>query len=326
MRVALAAPSGVVPGAELTAGLERMRGAGLAVPDAAECGGLLGRHFVFAGSDEVRAAGFWDAAWDRGSEVVWCVRGGYGAARILPELERRTIAEGVPPRKLLCGYSDITALHEFVRSRWGWASLHCEMPAGKAFAKMSEEDFTDTVQLVRRENATRPGWSRVTLQPSGVDVLNDLAGTLVGGNLTVLASLVGTAFAVDNSGGRLLFLEDVAEAPYRLDRYLNQLWQGGVFRGVRAVVLGTFHDCHDAPSTTTSAAGGQEPVPVRPRLEEAEWARHVWGEFSLASRIPVMGTLPVGHGPEKSPLPLGAKYKLTGSGKLELLSWDWLEG
>lgn len=317
MRVSIVSPSGVVPGAELDAGLGRLGSAGFEPVVEA---GVDRLSFVFAGSDPERAGQFWDAAWRGDTQVVWCARGGYGAARILPELERRTLEQGTPPVKLLCGYSDITALHEFVRSRWGWPTLHCAMPTGNTFLTSTNGDFEATAAFVRGGWRTAlPAWRGRVLTATGPgEPLIDLAGTLVGGNLTVIASLVGTPFAVDNSGGRLLFIEDVGEAPYRIDRMLNQLWQAGVFRGVRALLLGTFEGCEDAPPTT-----GPDRRPTRPKLSEAEWMREIFAEFSARTRVPVLTGLPVGHGAEQAPLPLGAKYVLRGTGVLELTDWDW---
>lgn len=314
-KVRITAASGVTPDNELAMGVERLKASGVGV---AVDGGLAEPSFVFAGSDSVRVERFWRAAWDADSEVVWCARGGYGAARILPELERRTLAEGTPPRKLLCGFSDVTALHEFVRSRWGWSTLHCAMPGAASFAQLPESDYRATLELISGTVTTPPAWTTVRLASFGPEPLIDLRGTLVGGNLTVLASLAGTPFAPDNPGGRLLFLEDVGEAPYRLDRCLRQLLHCGAMRGVRAVILGTFHQCEDSPPTTS------EGQPVRPKLERGEWMRYVFGSFSRDAGIPVLHTIPVGHGPEKSPLPLGAQYTLTGSGQLQLDAWDWV--
>lgn len=316
--LSIVSPSGAVVESELLKGLARLQAAGwqskLPSP-------IDDRHFVFAGTDQHRAKQMWDAAWDPTTDVVWTSRGGYGAARILPELERLTLSQGTPPPKLLCGFSDITALHEFVMSRWGWSSLHCDVPCASNFAIMAEDEWNATLAMVRGERTAKPAWQDTTLLSLGTEVLNDLEGRLVGGNLTVLTSLVGTPFAADHAGGRLLFLEDISEAPYRLDRYLNQLWQAGALRGVRAIILGTFEDCEDSPGTTTLANG--EKVLSRPQMPASEWMRYVFGEFSRATRIPVVATLPVGHGPERAPLPLGAKYRLTGSGKLQLLDWDW---
>jgi muramoyltetrapeptide carboxypeptidase len=121
---------------------------------------------------------------------------------------------------------------------------------------------------------------------------------------------------MDNSGGRILFLEDVSEAPYRLDRYVQQLWQSGSLRGVRAIVLGTFADSVDSPPTI-----GPSGTPIRPVMGEEEWMRALWGPFSRMTGIPVVGCMPVGHGVERSPLPLGGRVRVKGDGRLVLGEW-----
>lgn len=317
--VDIVAPSGSVVPWELDRGLNLLRDQGFH-PRLAE--GVHERHFVFAGEDLTRARGVWNAACAPDSRIVWAARGGYGAARILPELHRLTRLHGPPPRKLLCGYSDITALHAFVRREWGWSTLHCDMPASARFG-LSHGDLTATLHLLRGtpgEDA-RPAWAGSPLEVYGRPPARPVEGVLVGGNLTVLTSLVGTPFALPADRGRILFLEDVSEAPYRIDRYLNQLVQSGFFHGIDAVVLGTFDDCIDAPSQTTRPDGTVELS--RPRLPYETWHRHVFTDLAQRLAVPVFHTLPVGHGPERAPLPLHAAVRLTPGRPLELLSWDW---
>lgn len=318
--VEIVAPSGCVVPWELERGLNRLRDQGF-MPRVNE--GISGRWFVFAGDDATRAAGFWAAATSRDSRIVWAARGGYGAARILPELERLTRLHGPPPRKLLCGYSDITALHAFVRYRWHWATLHCDMPASSRFAE-GGADFDAAVRLVRGEGvqAARPAWCEEPLSAYGKPGATPLEGVLAGGNLTVLTTLIGTPYRPRfPDRDAILFLEDVSEAPYRIDRYLNQLVQSDFFNDVRAVVLGTFDDCDDQPSTTIRPDGTS--TTSRPKMSPAEWRQHVFSDLSLRVGVPVFYTLPVGHGPERAPLPLHARCRVRVGEPIELLSWDW---
>ncbi|MDB5294446.1 MAG: hypothetical protein JWO31_429, partial [Phycisphaerales bacterium] len=121
--VSLSSPVGPV---ELERGLARLRAGGLSYvvhPDA------LARSFVTAGTDEQRARSLLDYAFDDAVDVVWCSRGGYGAARLLPLLAAATPPGRRPRPKLLVGYSDVTALHEYVRNAWGWRTLHAPMVA-----------------------------------------------------------------------------------------------------------------------------------------------------------------------------------------------------
>ena len=126
IRIGVVAPSSKIPQAEFRLGLNQIREAGMLPVVHPQC---KKSDRFFAGTDEERALAFFDYAVDPRFPVVWCARGGYGAARILPYLENLTAERGVPERKLLLGYSDATALMEYTRNRWGWATLHSPMPA-----------------------------------------------------------------------------------------------------------------------------------------------------------------------------------------------------
>src|SRR5260221_7836802 len=128
--IALVAASSVVPRLDLQAGVDRLRAAGLDAVIHPQC---FETHFTYAGTDQQRAAALWEVANDDRFDVVWLARGGYGAARLLPLLDDLTTAHGPPPRKLLVGYSDVTVLHEYARTRWHWPTLHGPMPSARNF-------------------------------------------------------------------------------------------------------------------------------------------------------------------------------------------------
>src|SRR5207244_5093163 len=126
MRVGIVAASSQVPAVEFEAGVRHLKEFGFE-PVVHEQ--VSARHFIFPGTDEERARGFFEYAKDPGISIVWMARGGYGAQRILPLLDELTAKQGKPAKKLLVGYSDVTVLHEYVRTRWGWSTLHAPMPA-----------------------------------------------------------------------------------------------------------------------------------------------------------------------------------------------------
>ena len=133
-----------------------------------------------------------DAAMDPRFQIVWCAHGGYGATRILPLLERLQNEHGTPPRKLLIGYSDVTALHAFVGPRWGWATLHGLMPASNDFVPTAAEVIA-TVEMAKGRHPELE-WEKTNLT-----FLTPLAARsdrcrLVGGNLTLLAAMCGTPY------------------------------------------------------------------------------------------------------------------------------------
>ena len=148
---------------------------------------------------------------------------------------------------------------------------------------------------------------------------------LVGGNLSLWAAMAGTPFAPIAVPGRIVFLEDVGEAPYRLDRMVVQLLQSGTFFGVTAIVLGDFRNCEDEPKTVrASADNAAETKPLRAKIPMNEALVETFGRLGERLGVPVAVGLPVGHGPNFAPLPLGAEYQLSPDGALSLQRWSWL--
>ena len=332
--VGFVAPSSPVPQVEFGMGLGRLEKSGFLPFVHPSC---MKRSGFFAGSDAERAEAFIEYAWNAELPVLWCARGGYGANRLLPLLDRSTRERGVPPRKLLVGYSDATALLEFVHSRWNWSTLHGAMPSFRSFLKMKRAEWDSTVEFVRGRSAVPP-WARpgFSLKFLGGAPKDEVRGYLTGGNLSVWCALAGTP-DMPTPRDRILFFEDVAEPFSRLDRMVQQLFQCGLFEGAKAVILGDFLECADGapgvlrkePSAGSRARVLKKPrpselKPLRPVLSRIRSLEAVFGPVRDRYGIPVAYGLPVGHGPNYSPLPLNAEYALTGAGKLSLLHWDWI--
>ncbi len=200
------------------------------------------RFGYLAGTDRDRAADLNAAFADKSIRAILAVRGGWGSARILPLLDWNTIRANP---KLLVGFSDITALHLAIQARAGFPTIHGPN-AGSSWSRYSYAAFRDLVfdgklplyrnlpgdedRLVQRRGRTR------TIRPGKAQ------GKLLGGNLTVLAHLVGTPW-LPNFDGTILFIEDVDEAEYRIDRMLTQLGQAGILRRLAGVVFGQCTDC-----------------------------------------------------------------------------------
>ncbi|MEO3791990.1 LD-carboxypeptidase [Nonomuraea sp. B10E15] len=274
--VAIVSPSGPPNAVMLRRGVERLESLGLKV--------VLGAHALdrqkldyLAGSDAARAADL-QAAWcDPAVSAVFCCRGGYGAARLLDRLDWNAMrAAG---RKVLVGSSDITALHNAFAVELGVPTLHGPMPASRIMAdeKQPEPQSWESLRAALfgadgPAHDYRVHGDRV-LAPGRAE------GVLSGGNLSLLASMCGTRWQ-PSFQGKIAFLEDVTEEPYRIDRMLTQLLQAGVFEGVRGVALGSWVDCGD-------------PYPVlRDRLAPLG--------------VPVVAGLPVGHGSPQMSVWLGA--------------------
>ena len=204
---------------------------------------LLERRGYFAGTDEQRAADLNAMFADPEVRAIHCVRGGWGCARLLPLLDWKAIARNP---KILLGYSDITALLLALSAKTGLVTFHG--PVGTSQWNPFNVGFMKRVlqegEAVTFENPKEIGEDDLTVVENRVQILHPgtARGRLLGGNLTVLSSLVGTGYLPDWEGC-ILFLEDVEEAPYRIDRMLTQLRLAGILRQARAVIWGNCTDC-----------------------------------------------------------------------------------
>ncbi len=331
-RIGIFAASSIVPVAELNLGVALLKDAGFDVFVHPQ---LYGRHFIYPGTDAQRAAALYEMACDEQIDVLWAARGGYGAAKILPLLDQLTRERGKPKRcKLLAGFSDVTVLHEFVRQRWGWATLHSAMPAGMSFARLRAEDRDATLACVRGE-PTRFRWEQTSLEFITAPPSQSISAELIGGNLSLWQTLAGTPYAPDVAG-KILFFEDVDERPYRLDRMLTQIVQSGGLDDVRAILLGDFTRCDDEsnlcfkpldagedPRQLLADADKREQIPIRETFSIDASLKEIFGSVGERLKIPIARGLPVGHGPNYCPLPLGATYQLAPNGSLTLKNWAW---
>ncbi len=203
---------------------------------------LLAKYGYLAGEDKARALDVNAMFADPSVRAIFAVRGGWGCARMLPYLDFDLIRKNP---KMLLGYSDITALHLAIAakggaitlhgpnggSRWGKLSVaNLQSIAFKAEAPLLENPVATEDRLVQRNGRTR------TLRGGKA------RGPLLGGNLTIVTSLVGTPYMPDFTGA-ILFLEDVDEAQYRIDRMLTQLAAAGILRKLSGVVFGQCTDC-----------------------------------------------------------------------------------
>ncbi|MDB4907846.1 MAG: hypothetical protein JWO05_2630 [Gemmatimonadetes bacterium] len=276
-RVALVAPSGPLAGEhELERASENVRSFGwepVVFPHA------LSRDGYFAGADADRLADLNAAFADPAIDGVWCVRGGYGAMRLLEGLDLD--AARSRPRALL-GYSDITALHAALGARCGVVTYHA--PTARAvitpFARASLEravvQGSDSCGIAPEALTLRAGRAR---------------GRLVGGNLALLAALAGTPWAPSYDGA-ILVIEDVNEAVYRIDRMLMTLRLGGSLSRLAGLVFGQFTN---APEESDDGSR---------RLLD------VLAETAAAAGVPCLAGVPVGHIGDQWTLPLGAEAEL----------------
>lgn len=276
-RVALVAPAGPLRGAdELERAVEQSRALGWE-PIAGEH--ALARAGYLAGDDAHRVADMNAALADDTIDGIWCLRGGYGAMRILSSLDYDAMRRHP---KALIGYSDITALHAAFGARADVVSYHGPTARGQltGFSRDSLERA-----VIRGEDPCGLA--------AGARVLRGgrAAGRLVGGNLALLASLVGTPFAPDYTNA-ILIVEDVGETTYRIDRMLRQLELSGALGAVAGIVFGQFTEGTD-PTDVTSR-----------RLDD------VLREAADVAGVPAIAGAPIGHVDDQWTVPLGALAEL----------------
>lgn len=273
-RVAIVAPGGAIDEARLEAGLAVLREWGLE-PVAGPH--LRRRHRWLAGPAAERAADLTWALTSPDVRAVWLARGGSGTADLLPELPW-----GRLDGRAVIGFSDATALFTALAGR-GRRAIHG--PVIQTLGEADPETRAALQALLFEGRApTLPG--RLLAGPE-----RTVSGPLLGGNLTVLATLSGTPWAL-RAAGALLLLEDLDEAPYRLERALGQLLAAGALAGVRGVGIGQLLRCGDDPTALEAM--------LRERLAPLG--------------VPILADLPVGHGPRNLPFLHGSPATLSPQG------------
>jgi muramoyltetrapeptide carboxypeptidase len=282
----LVAPSGALPEGMVDRAAQFFAARGWRVQAGESC---FARDTRFAGPDELRLHDLQRFATDRSIDVVLSARGGYGLSRLLDAIDFEAIRRA---ERIIVGISDFTAFSLAYLARAGGISF--QGPSAGDFAAAEPDPFTVEqffATLTRSEH-------RVEFAGDGPDC--DVRGRLWGGNLALVTALVGTPYLPRLRGG-ILFLEDVNEPAYRIERMLHQLLHGGVFSRLRAVVLGDF-----------------SPVPVQPADHGYDLAAAI-ARLRARLDIPVLGGLPFGHVPRKLTLPVGARARVRArSGRIEL--------
>lgn len=254
---------------------------------------ILSKTGYLAGDDKSRAAEVNTMFANKKVKGIICARGGYGCARILPMLDYNLIKSNP---KVLIGYSDITALLSGIYAETGLITLHG--PVGiSSFNDFSVNYFYDVLvnpkpNLVLRsgEDEDQKNGNSITTIVSGKGV-----GELVGGNLSVINSLIGTKYDF-NGENKIIFLEEIGEEPYRIDRMLTQLIQAGKFGKAAGIALGVFKNC--------------EPKEKDPSFSSSFSLMDVLFDRLSNLGIPVIYGLSFGHIKNKFTLPVGIRAEL----------------
>ena len=258
------------------------------------------RHQRFGGDDAQRLAALHRVA-KQAPSVAMASRGGYGLTRLLDRIDWGLLARSVEQGTRWVGHSDLTALHLALLAHTGVSGWAGPM-AGADFGAEEAAGVVDDVTAGCFAEAMRGELEAVGFRTeAGFDGLQ-LRGRLWGGNLTVLMSLLGTKHWPKVKGG-ILFVEDVNEHPYRIERMLLQLHQAGVLGAQKALLLGAFTEFRKSP------------------LDRGYGLKSALAHLRSVSGVPILPGLPFGHVPTKLTLPVGARVELLVQGREVLLGW-----
>ena len=241
-----------------------------------------GKDLFSANSLEYRAEHLIYALTNTESKAVWAIRGGYGAAKLIPFLEK---IEEPKQAKLLLGFSDITALHLFLENKWHWSSMHSAVINqiiinSKLLDELKPIIFGDQVSI---------SYTQLTPLNNIAKQVQNISASITGGNLSLVQTSLATSWQI-NAPGKIVFLEDVGEQGYRIDRMLNQLLQAGVFDNAKAVIFGE----------------------ITPPAGEIDLCSLAIENFAQQLNIPVLSLPIIGHNiNSNSPLALGTPCSLS---------------
>lgn len=248
----------------------------------------LGQHIskawgYLAGTDQERAADFNAMILDPQVKAIFALRGGYGTPRLLPWIEYRALKQRP---KIISGFSDITALQLAIHRKCGLVTFSGPMPAVEFWK--NPDPFTEE-NFWRLLTSTKAVGLLANPLEEGMELLKEgsASGMLMGGNLALLSSTIGTEFMPDLRGA-VLVLEEVDEYPHRVDRMMAQLRNAGILSGLAGMVLGRFTGCEPKD-------------PAKPHLD----VDFVLKEYALEVPGPVLGNWLYGHVPRKLTVPLG---------------------
>ncbi len=220
------------------------------------------------------------------SKIIWCLRGGYGSLHLLEKLDEMPRPSQV---KLLIGISDMTSLHSFLAAKWQWPSLHGPLLDRVASGKLAPTHLDELKKILFGE-VKEVKFTKLQPLNSAARKRAIVETSVVGGNLTVFQSLIGTPFQVGLKG-KVLFLEDIGERAYRVDRALEHLWQAGPLKQISGLIFGDF-------------IGGLE----KDGRDHTQKLFKIWAE---RLSVPVLKGLEAGHKDIQRPVPFLTKARLS---------------
>ena len=241
-----------------------------------------------AGNDDARAEELIQALEDGTVKAVVGMRGGYGCARLISRLMQRKL-NGTP--KIFLGFSDLTTLHLFYNRYFGWITLH-----GPVATTLSQNSPPTGQESHLLSMLTDPGY-KPALNFSELEAWNPgkAEGRLTGGCLSLITASIGTPYEIDTDG-KILFLEELGEPPYRIDRMITHLQLSGKLQSPAGILLGSFHECE----------------PSRGNYPTAD----ILKEMLQPLNIPILANFPAGHGPDNWTLPIGARIQINADARI----------
>jgi len=244
-----------------------------------------------AGTDSERLSDLHQMFTDKNVKAIFCLRGGYGAFRLLDKINYKLIKDNP---KIFVGYSEITSLQNAFLQKAGLVTFAGPMVAVDFYEDVSqytEENFWAMITSNKKFGKIK--YPQDEKLPSLVK--GTASGRLIGGNLAVFTALIGTEY-LPNISGNILLIEDIAELPYKIDRMLNQLKFANIFKKTKGIILGRFVDCYEHdPNKKTLTLG------------------EVIDNYIGSLKIPSIYTFPHGHIKDFITMPIGIKIKLNAS-------------
>jgi muramoyltetrapeptide carboxypeptidase len=287
--IGVVVPAGPVDRERIETAFDRIRQRGFRIKT---YGDIHRRTGYLAGDDQTRADELMAAFADPETAAVWCARGGYGVVRLLERIDFEVVRRNP---KVFVGFSDITILHVAIQQRAGLITFHGPN-LQDGFGKPEDMSSANVSALWRALMGGEPppadggyAFDLSSVEPREVrPITRGIAtGRLTGGNLAVICGLMGTPYEIETAG-RLLFLEDVSERAYRIDRYLSQLTLARKLQSAAGIILGTFsYEDDDRPESQETIAG-------------------LIDEYLGRLEIPVLAGFPAGHAQYNLTLPMGA--------------------
>ncbi len=250
---------------------------------------IFGKDYICSNTKLNRLSHLKDAIYNSKSSIIWCVRGGYGSNHLVHEMINWPKPKS---KKLIIGFSDITSLQSFANSKWAWPAIHGPLLDRLAKNEIKSKDLSILKSLLYGGTAKYLSSGFNGFNASSQNLAksrNELEGEIIGGNLSVIQSMIGTPYQ-PKFKNKILFLEDWGERGYKVDKMLYQIRHSGMLREVKAIILGEF-------------LGGKE---SNGKSKVNQVLRHHANEL----QIPIFNKFKLGHGKNQFPLVFGIKSQV----------------